>query len=436
MNWKKGLAAGMAGLMIVSMAGCGKKAADGNTSETADSKKEVVVTVDRLFETKDYAAEDYVTLGEYKNLPVELQVKTVVSQEELDDYIEAELEENEEYKELDRAAKMGDLVTIDFDGKIGGKEFEDGSAEDYELELGSNEFIDGFEKGIVGMKAGEKKTLNLTFPEDYDDEEVAGKAVQFEVTLNSVMEVITPEYNDDFISTYTECSNKEEYEKQCRQQILDEFNQSAIEDAKAEVWQTAVDNANVDGYPESEYEEAYANVESEYQSMAEMFGGDPENFMEDWGLTEEDVKEAAISEIQENLVMYAIAKQEGITLDTDEFEEYLKKYSDENEMTTDEMKEAYGEEELHRVCLYDAVVDYVYQNASVTEIAPEEEDESEWDESDESDESYEDDDSTIELEDEDSTVEAEEDSTAETEDDSNAETEDEDSSADTEAEEE
>ena len=192
---KKAVVAMLIMCMAVSAAACGKSSdTEKTTTETTDTKdsedsKEDSTDTDiketdssegnRLVSVKDVSK--YVTIGEYKGLELNRTSQSVT-----DDDVQAEINydlEDNGTEVKDGTVENGDTVTINFTGTIDGKEFDGGSAEDYELVVGDGEMIDGFEDGIVGMKSGETKELDLTFPDDYYEESVAGKAVVFKVTL-------------------------------------------------------------------------------------------------------------------------------------------------------------------------------------------------------------------------------------------------------------
>lgn len=158
-----------------------------------------------------------VTLSEYKGVTVNIEAPEVTD-EEVDTKVETILAQNPNEVEVDRAAKEGDIVNIDFKGTKDGEAFEGGSAEDQDLELGSGKMIEGFESGLIGAKKGETKTLNLTFPEDYREESLAGQPVVFEVTVNSVKEEQEAELNDDFVKRVS----KEEY------QTVDAYKEASV----------------------------------------------------------------------------------------------------------------------------------------------------------------------------------------------------------------
>ena len=255
---KKAVVAMLIMCMAVSAAACGKSSdTEKTTTETTDTKdsedsekdstdtdtKEAASSEGkRLVSVKDVSK--YVTIGEYKGLEL-----TRTSQPVTDDDVQAEINYNLEdngSEVKDGTVENGDTVTINFTGTIDGKEFDGGSAEDYELVVGDGEMIDGFEDGIVGMKSGETKELDLTFPDDYYEESVAGKAVVFKVTLglnkkakdystkstsiNNGMKLIVSQITNEALkySYNTVTTNKTTIEKNLLSTLQDQFETEAI----------------------------------------------------------------------------------------------------------------------------------------------------------------------------------------------------------------
>ena len=192
------------------LAGCSEK--DGSTESSATGANA---------STESY--EEYVTLGEYKGLDVQL-IKAEVTDDMVDDEIDMLLEDNAVYTPIsDRGAAEGDTVNINYTGKIDGQEFDGGSAEDFELELGSGYLLDDLESQIVGMKSGETKDLNVSVPADYIEdtveEDAPDKDAVFTVTVNSVSEKSLPEYSDEFIAGVTDYKTTAEYEEGTKKEL-------------------------------------------------------------------------------------------------------------------------------------------------------------------------------------------------------------------------
>ena len=156
------------------------------TSETTAESASESETASEAAERPDYKALDYVKLGDYKGLEVTL-ASTDVTDEEVEQQVETNLNNNDKSEELkEGTVENGDVANIDYEGKLNGKAFDGGTAEGYDLTIGSGSFIDGFEDGLIGKKIGDTVDLNLTFPEDYSSTDLAGKEVVFTVKINSV----------------------------------------------------------------------------------------------------------------------------------------------------------------------------------------------------------------------------------------------------------
>ena len=229
---KKMMAALLAGMMIFA-AGCGSKGSD-------------------------------VTVGEYKGL-----ILTSVSQATVDTEIQTMLDYYAELVEVDRAAQDGDTVNINYVGLKDGVAFEGGtddSEEGTDLKLGSNSFIDGFEEGLIGVVAGEKRDLNLTFPEDYGNEELNGQAVVFQVTVNAVKEKRLPELTDAFIAeNFPEYTTVDAYTEAIRENLnYNTYYEQVTEQIMA--------SSEVSKYDEEKVAARKTQLIAEYKSYAEYYG--------------------------------------------------------------------------------------------------------------------------------------------------------------------
>jgi trigger factor len=221
--------------------------------------------------------------------------------------------------------KDGDTVNIDYVGKKDGEAF-DGGTGNYDLTIGSGTFISGFEEGLIGVKVGETVDLDLTFPEDYSSEELAGQDVVFTVTVNEIVE---------------------------------------DEDA---IWEQAVSNATVNEYPESELEKAYTNMENYYKSFAEYYSMEYADLLSQFGSTEEtfreDFKDVVEENISEKLVALAIAKKENLSISDDEYDEkaaeYVENYGYES---TEAMEEQVTKEVILEQMLMEKARQFVIDNA-------------------------------------------------------------------------
>lgn len=323
---------------------------------------------------KDYVAADCVTLAEYKGVEVDCTVGDDELQSEIDSALSSHSTENKIKK---GTCKKGDTVSIDFVGKIDGKEFDNGSAEDYSITLGSSGFIDGFDDGVIGMKVGKKKDLNLRFPDDYQNEELKGKDVVFTVTLNYISETITPELNDEFVTNNTDNKTVDEYKTATRQNLAQEKKDKAGETAFGMV----EEGSEVKTYPESLVNMCSSQLDAYYRYMSTQYGFEDFNaFLTQMQMTEESYKQmldqSAQSIAKTQLVAEAIAAKEGITVSDDEIKEQITTAVSQGGQTEEDLRksfqELYGDvitiEEYYRITLTtNKVVDFVGENAKIVE---------------------------------------------------------------------
>ncbi len=390
------LAAALAAVMM--FAGCNdKKQEDSGNTENADADDDGGASDDVL----DFKVSDYVKLGEYKGLEVTYPSVLEVTDEDVEEQIQYELEDNTEYKEVkDRGAQEGDNVNMDFKGTIDGEEFEGGTASDYELELGAGEFLEEFESNLMGKKAGETVTFKLTFPEDYDDT-LGGKEAEFTVTLNSISEAVVPEYNEDFVKSVSEFKTKKDYEASVKEQLEQDAKDSSEMEAQENALKAAIENATVDGYPQKLYDFFYDDTVTGYKNYAEFMGMEYEEFLESY-MSEEEINSMVDEQVNEYLVVRAILEKEGKEISDSEYQELAEKMAKENDYETlEEYEEDYGEIYVKTQIARERAVELLYDAAKLKEIPYEEyyaNDELEWE--DEGEESEGSDDLELDLGDE------------------------------------
>ena len=317
-----------------------------------------------------------VTLGEYKNLSAAKET-FVITEEDVDGQINGVRKRNGRVIDLEREAQMGDTADIDFVGTLDGVAFDGGSAEGYELELGSNTFVPGFEEQIVGMNIGDVKDINITFPEDYTPE-MAGKDVVFKVTLNSLSKTELPELDDDFVQDVSEFNTVEEYRADTRKD-MERVMQEQM-DAK---WRTAImtqacNNMTVE-IPESMMDE---KIDELIRSYAANFGlTDPKMTIDDiknmMGLDEEainaTIRPAAEYQIKQELLLDAIVTAENIEITDEELEDYIKGAAETVGVTADQIRQYFGEEYIKNEFKKEKASKIVIESAVETapEAAPE-----------------------------------------------------------------
>ena len=381
---KKAVAAMLIMCMAVSAAACGKSSdTEKTTTETTDTKdsedsekdstdtdtKEAASSEGkRLVSVKDVSK--YVTIGEYKGLKL-----TRTSQTVTDDDVQAEI--NYDLKDngtevQDGTVENGDTVTINFTGTIDGKEFDGGSAEDYELVVGDGEMIDGFEDGIVGMKSGETKELDLTFPDDYYEESVAGKAVVFKVTLQKFTR--PAELTDEWVAENTEYKTVDEYRAAVKTQLEDTAVQTADYELYSDAWNEVQAASEIKDYPKEDVDAAKKSYQELNEKYVKDAGMEMADFLESQGMSEEDYEsecqQYAESKVEQNLIVQGIMDAEGLSIDDEETQklkdDLIKEYGF---ASIDEMIETYGEQEVNESLALLRVERFIVDNANVTEVA-------------------------------------------------------------------
>lgn len=292
---------------------------------------------------------DYITISQYKGIEVPAVEFTEVTDEVLQEEINYMMESSAEYVDItDRAAKLGDWVTIDYVGRLNGEAFDGGTAEGYELELGSGTFIDGFEDGIVGKKIGDVFKLDLTFPDNYGSAELAGKDVVFEVALNSITEVKLPELTDEWVqSVSTTSKTVDEYKDELRTMLQEYYTETAQAQLEESVWEQFMANTTVNKYDTEELQELIALTQDQYKSMAEDYEMEFGEFIEAYaGVTEEEfnaeVSTLSKERLKEKYAVELVIEKAKIEV-TDEkklpvYEQYLEYFGFE---TVEEMKAAF-----------------------------------------------------------------------------------------------
>ena len=318
---------------------------------------------------------EYLKVGEYKGVEAE-KVEVKVEKQELADAILEDIDAAATDKDLKKGDKVkeGDTVTIDYVGKVDGKEFEGGTAEEQQLTLGTGTYIDGFEEGLVGHEVGEKGIeLKLAFPPDYSAEELQGKDVVFTVNIDSATREEKPEYNDDFVKTLGDYKNTGEYEKAVEKRLYKEKKKEALDNQKTEIWSTVLGDTKVKKYPKdvvNHYIEAFSEQIDYY---AKQYGLDRKDFIGQYygAATEEDLqkqlKDYARTLVKQEMLIEYIAEKEGISY-TDEEAENLKldienQGYDEEAVIRDTGRTM--DQYVHIELLYEKVLDFLQENADI-----------------------------------------------------------------------
>lgn len=271
----------------------------------------------------NYNLSDYIKVAKYKGVEVLKHEADKVTEKDIQKVIDEELNAvKTTKKKKNGTVNKGDVCNINYVGKINGKKFDGGSAEDASATAGKKSaYIDGFESGLVGMKIGETKKLKLKFPNAYQNNEVAGKNVEFTVTVTSVNIDIVPKLDEDFVKKNTKYSTVSEYKAGVKKKIKEKNKNSQIEQDKYKIWSQLVADSKVIKYPKEELKAAKASAKKSLENYAKQMGSKINDFRKQMGLEKDDdynkyIKEQAETSVKNAMVVYYIADKEKIKLDT------------------------------------------------------------------------------------------------------------------------
>lgn len=302
------------------------------------------------------------TVSEYRGVKINVAAPEVTD-DEVDQKIQTNLNQNPNEVEVDRAAAKGDIVNIDYKGTKDGEAFDGGTAEGQDLTLGSGSMIDGFEDGLIGTKKGETKTLDLTFPEDYREESLAGQAVQFEVTVNSVKEKQDAVLDDAFVQRTSDYQTVDEYKAGIRADLLAQKQKTADQEMEQDVLQDVIDNSEFK-FSRNGLSVRYNQMLKQYTNQAKMYGMTLSQMAQANGMDEAGFKEYIYSSVKEaakqEIVVKDIAAKEGLDNITDEDTEA---FAQANGMTKDTLVSLYGEDTVKEQVLQDKVLRFLASNA-------------------------------------------------------------------------
>lgn len=298
--------------------------------------------------TAEVAVRPEVTLGKYMGVTV-TKIDTTVSDEEIDAAIEKERNSNARTVEVtDRAIQMGDTAMIDFEGFVDGVAFDGGKAENSPLEIGSHTFIDTFEDQLVGKNIGEEVEVNVTFPEQYQAPELAGKAAMFKVKINAIKGKELPELDDEFAQDVSGCDTLDEYKAQLKENLELQKQSEARRTKEEEAIKKIVDKSKMD-IPEAMIDTQCESMIEEFAQRIAQSGLSMEQYMQFSGMTidglKDQVRPEAMNRIQTSLVLEQIAKDENIEVSEEDIDAEIAKMAEMYGMEADKIKEFMGENE-------------------------------------------------------------------------------------------
>jgi trigger factor len=319
--------------------------------------------------TAEVALKPEVTLGKYKGIEVE-KADTTVTDEEVDAAINQERENNARTISVeDRAVKDGDMTVLDYEGFVDGVAFEGGKGENYPLTIGSNTFIPGFEDGLIGAELNKEIDVNVTFPDDYQAEELAGKAAVFKCTVKEIKEKELPELDDEFASEVSEFDTLAEYKEDVKKNLAEKKETEAKNEKEDKVVDAIIADAKMD-IPEAMLTTQQRQLADDFAQRIQMQGISIDQYFQFTGLTKEafleQLKPQAEKRIKSRLVLEAVAKAEKFEASEEDYEAELKKMAEAYQMEEDKIKEMIGDFEERSIkediCIRKAV-DFVVENA-------------------------------------------------------------------------
>ena len=319
--------------------------------------------------TAEVATKPEVELGEYKGISVEKQA-VEVTEEDLENALQAEREKQSRMVPVeDRAVENGDTVTIDFEGFVDGVAFEGGKGTDYALNIGSHSFIDTFEEQLIGKNIGDEVEVNVTFPEQYQAEELQGKPAMFKVNVKAIKAKELPELDDDFAQDVSDFDTLAEYKEDLKKKLAEKKEEEASAKFEEDLVEKVVGNAKMD-IPTPMIDLQVKQMVDNFARRISSQGLSIEQYMQFTGMTFEtmaaQMRPQAIKTIESRLVLEAIVKAENIEATAEEFDKELEKMASMYQMEVDKLNELISDKEKDAMKLDIAVqkaVDFIVAQA-------------------------------------------------------------------------
>lgn len=323
--------------------------------------------------TAEVAVRPEVKLGEYLGVQV-TKVDTTVTDEELDAALEKERNSNSRTVSVtDRPVQTGDTAVIDFEGFVDGVPFEGGKGENHSLEIGSHSFIDTFEDQLVGKNAGDDVEVNVTFPEQYQAAELAGKPALFKVKINEIKAKELPELDDEFAQDVSEFDTLAEYKEDVKKHLEEQKENEAKRTKEDEAITKIIEKSEME-IPEAMLETQCENMLNEFAQRISQSGLSMEQYMQFSGMTPDKLKEQvrpeAETRIKSSLILEQIAKEENIEVSEEEINAEIEKMAAAYGMEADKLKEYMGDaekESMKRDISVTKAVDLIMENVKETE---------------------------------------------------------------------
>lgn len=365
MRLRKIVLISMLAVSIAAVSACSKKSTDSTASQESSATTETTAAVDR---PKDYGT---VKLSDYKGVEIP-NIDTTVTDDEVESQINTNLKQDPNIEEItDRAVQDGDTVNIDYTGTKDGVAFDGGSATGFDLVIGSKSFIDGFESGLIGHNIGEDVKLELTFPSDYGNEDLAGAAVVFDVKINSISVSKDAELNDEWVSRHTngECTTVDAYRASVRKELEEQKQKSAQSQDQYNAISAVIDKSTFkmnDKAIDYEYNNIYAPIES----MINQYGMSLEDYAKAYGMTEDqlktELKTQAEGYVKQTAAIREIFKKEKMSLNDEDYQILIDMNG--GNTTKDDLIKQYGQDTIDEAAKTYKVVNFLVDNAKRTDV--------------------------------------------------------------------
>lgn len=389
----KTLAILLCAAMVVSLGACGKTNKDSTSNNLSGNTSTELATefsTEQLKEIK-YDASDYVTLGDYKKIKVTVDKDYKVTDQEINDYIDKYIITNYPYYVASpkTTVEEGDVANIDYEGMLDGKDFDGGTDKNFDLQIGSNTFIEGFEKGLIGATVGKETDLNLTFPADYNQKDLAGKAVVFKVTVNAIkqkQDMTAAGLTDDYVKYLSDTVGESYTTVADLKQDITKYLTQQNDSSKAQAVQTQVldklaEVCKVKSLPDGLLEQQIDSYIERVESNVPKGTSIKDYLSTNYNMTEEQFQEQISSEIEKSLnqqmILEAIAKKEKIKADGEDFNTYVKNMMSSYGYTKEsQLYKAYaktqkaGKDYLQRIYVCNKALSKVIDSADVVTKIP------------------------------------------------------------------
>ncbi len=300
--------------------------------------------------TAEVALKPPVSLGKYKGVSVTKPESTEVTDEDVEKELKRQQDANAKIVDVtDRPVADGDMIKLDFAGSVDGEAFDGGTAENYDLTVGSHSFIPGFEEQLVGLGVGEEKDVEVTFPEDYHQKDLAGKPAVFHCKVNGIKTKVLPELNDEFADEVSEFTTLEEYKADLRSNLQSAKDKDLRNAKQGEAVAAAVEDSKID-IPEAMLRTQEENLANEFAQNLRYQGMQLETYLQYTGQTREQfleqLKPQAEQRIRNSLVLEAVAAAENIEADEEDLEKEFQKMADQYRTPLENVKKLFEDESM------------------------------------------------------------------------------------------